>query len=43
MSIIRYLEPVIGDVFTPRFVDFHFKESVFPLLGGEKLVIEELQ
>ena len=43
MSIIRYLEPLIGDVFTPRFADFHFKESVFPPLGGEKFVIEELQ
>ena len=32
-SIIRYLEPLISDVFTARFADFHFNESVFPSLG----------
>ena len=40
-SIIRYLEPLTGDVFTVLFVDCHFNESVFPLLGGEKSVPEE--
>ena len=40
-SIIRYLEPLMGDVFTARFVDCHFNESVFLPLGGEKLVLEE--
>ena len=34
-SIIRYLEPLTGNVFTTRFADFHFNESVFPPLGGE--------
>ena len=33
-SIIRYLEPLTGDVFTARFADCHFDESVFPTLGG---------
>ena len=27
-SIIRYLEPLIGDAFIARFVDCHFNESV---------------
>ena len=35
-SIIRYLEPLTGDVFTARFADCHFNEAVFPPLGGEK-------
>ncbi|KAK1434445.1 hypothetical protein QVD17_00187 [Tagetes erecta] len=34
-SIIRYLEPLTGDVFTARFADCQFDESVFPSLGGE--------
>ena len=38
---MRYLEPLTGDVFTARFVDCHFNESVFPSLGGEKLIPEE--
>ena len=38
-SIIRYLEPLTGDVFT-RFVDCHFNETVFPPLGGEKSILE---
>ena len=32
-SIIRYLEPLIGDLFTARFVDCHFNESKFPTFG----------
>ena len=40
-SIIRYLEPLIGDVFTARFADCHFNENLFPPLGGEKSVPEE--
>ena len=40
-SIIRYFEPLTGDVFTVRFADCHFNESVFPPLGGEKLVPKE--
>ena len=40
-SIIRYLEPMTGDVFTARFADCHFDETIFPPLGGEKTVPEE--
>ena len=39
--IIRYLKPLIGYVFTVRFANYHFNESVFPTLGGEKSVLEE--
>ena len=35
-SIIRYLEPLTGDVFTARFADCRFNEAFFPALGGEK-------
>ncbi|WZZ32928.1 hypothetical protein YC2023_016329 [Brassica napus] len=34
-SIIRYLEPQTGDMFTARFVDCHFNEKEFPTLGGD--------
>ena len=33
-SIIRYLKPLIGDVFTTCFIDCHFNENVFSPLGG---------
>ncbi|KAL0549471.1 hypothetical protein IC582_013954 [Cucumis melo] len=33
-SIIRYLEPLTGDVFTAQFADCHFNETIFPTLGG---------
>ncbi|KAL0556275.1 hypothetical protein IC582_004787 [Cucumis melo] len=33
-SIIRYLEPLTGDVFTARFADCHFNETNFSTLGG---------
>ncbi|KAM2860297.1 hypothetical protein COP2_025609 [Malus domestica] len=42
-SIIRYLEPLTGDMFTSRFADCHFDETVFPSLGGEKTVPKEEQ
>ncbi|GKC99060.1 retrovirus-related pol polyprotein from transposon TNT 1-94 [Tanacetum coccineum] len=35
-SIIRYLKPSTRDLFTTRFADCHFDESVFPTLGGDK-------
>nr|GEU58402.1 retrovirus-related Pol polyprotein from transposon TNT 1-94 [Tanacetum cinerariifolium] len=35
-SIIRYVEPLMGDVFTTCFADCHFNEVIFPPLGGEK-------
>ena len=34
--IIRYLEPLKGDVFTARFMDYHFDETNFPPLGERK-------
>ena len=40
-SIIRYLEPKTGDVFTGRFADCHFNEAIFPALGGEKKQLEK--
>ena len=35
-SIIRYLEPLTGDVFTARFADCQFNEVVFPTLGEKE-------
>jgi len=35
-SIIKYLEPSMGDLFTARFADCHFVESTFPTLGGDE-------
>ena len=40
-SIIRYLEPLIGDVFIACFADCHFNESVFPLLKEDKSIPEK--
>ena len=34
-SIIKCLEPSTGDIFTARFVDYHFDESNFPTTGRE--------
>ena len=34
-SMIKYLEPLTGDVFTARFADCHFNETNFPTLGEE--------
>ena len=36
ISIIRYLEPLTGDVFKAHFEDYHFNETIFPPLRGEK-------
>ena len=35
-SIIRYLEPLTGDVFTARFAYCQVDETVFPPIGGRK-------
>ena len=40
-SIIRYLEPLTCDVFTARFADYQFNETVFSPLGGEKEISSE--
>ena len=39
-SIIRYLEPLTGNVFKAHFEDCHFNETVFPPLGREKSLPE---
>jgi len=40
-SIIKYLEPQTGDLFTARFADCQFDENNFPALGGEKKQLEQ--
>ena len=40
-SIIKYLEPSTGDLFTARFADCHFDELSFPTLGGENKLSEK--
>jgi len=40
-SIIRYLEPLTGDLFTARFADCHFDEKKFPSLRKGKTSSEE--
>lgn len=40
-SIIRYIELLIGDLFTARYADYHFDELIFSLLGREKFLIKE--
>ncbi|XP_020423838.1 uncharacterized protein LOC109950204 [Prunus persica] len=40
-SIIRYLEPLTSDMFTARFADSRFDETILPLLGGEKVSLPE--
>jgi hypothetical protein len=42
-SIIRYLEPLIDDIFKVRFEDCHFDENIFPSLGKEKSLSEAQQ
>ena len=40
-SIINYIKPLMGKVFTARFADCHFDENLFPPLGGDKPIPEE--
>ena len=35
-SIIQYLQSLTGNLFTARFANCYFDESVFPPLGGDK-------
>ena len=37
-SIIRYVEPLTGDLFTTHFADCHFYETVFMSIEGDKNV-----
>jgi hypothetical protein len=34
-SIIKYLEPMTGDIFTARYANCIFNEDHFSVLGGE--------
>jgi hypothetical protein len=34
-SIIKYLEPMTGDLFTAQYANCIFNEDHFPILGGE--------
>ncbi|CAM9000605.1 unnamed protein product [Rhodiola kirilowii] len=40
-SIIKYLEPLTGDLFRARYLDCHFDESKFPTLGREEKEINK--
>ena len=40
-SIINYIEPLTGEVFTARFADCHFDDNFFPPFGGDKPIPEE--
>ncbi|KAL3683038.1 hypothetical protein R1sor_001060 [Riccia sorocarpa] len=40
-SKLRYLDHLTGNLFTARFTDCRFDESVFPILGGEKTLPEK--
>jgi hypothetical protein len=40
-SIIKYLEPLTGDLHTARFADSIFNEDHFPALGGGKYVARD--
>ena len=42
-SIIRYLKPLMGDLFTARFADCHFDEENFPSMENPKASKEEKQ
>ena len=35
-SFIKYLEPLIRDVYKIHFANYHFDELVYPILEGEK-------
>jgi hypothetical protein len=35
-SIIKYLEPMTGDLHTARYADCVFDENYFPVLGGDR-------
>ena len=40
-SIINYIKPLTGEVFTAQFADCHFDENLFLPLGGDKPIPEE--
>jgi hypothetical protein len=42
-SIIRYIEPLTGDIFKARFEDCYFDENIFMSVGREKSLPEAQQ
>jgi hypothetical protein len=42
-SILKYLEPLTGDLFTAQFVDYIFNEDHFLVLGGDNKFINDDQ
>jgi hypothetical protein len=42
-SIIKYLEPLMGDLFTARFADCIFNDDHFLTLGGDNKFITDGQ
>ena len=34
--LVRYLEPIMGNLFTACFVNYHFDKIIFPSLGKGK-------
>jgi hypothetical protein len=40
-SILKYLEPLMGDLFTYRFADCIFNEDHFPALEGDNKFITD--
>ena len=42
-AILKYLEPLTGNLFTARFVDYQFDEGHFPALGGGKTLFSTKQ
>ena len=40
-SIIRYLDPMMGDLYTARFADSIFDEDCFASLGGGNQPLDE--
>jgi len=42
-SIIKYLEPLTGDLFTARYADCIFDDDNFPALGGDNMYQNECQ
>jgi hypothetical protein len=43
LSIIKYLEPLIRDLFTVRYIDCIFNEDHFLILGGDYKYHSEYQ
>jgi hypothetical protein len=43
LSIIKYLEPLIGDLFTARYADCIFDEDHFSALGGDIIPHKQCQ